>query len=52
MTANVQYSRTNSNIPNYNASSWSVLVGPTYRFTSVFDRRTAKDQASPVSATD
>lgn len=52
LTANIQYTRNNSNIVNYNMSSWSVLVGPTYRFTSVFDRRTLKDQASPVSTAD
>lgn len=52
LSANLQYTRTNSNIPNFNASFWSVLIGPTYRFTSVFDRRTAKDQASPVAARD
>jgi opacity protein-like surface antigen len=52
VSALVQYSRTTSNIPNFNASSWSFLVGPTYRLTSLYDRRSAQAAARAPSAND
>ena len=32
VAALVQYMRNNSNLPNYRASAWSGLIGPTLRF--------------------
>ena len=52
VSASVQYSRTSSNIANYNASSWSFLVGPTYRLTSLYDRRSSAATQRAPSAID
>ena len=54
VSAVVQYTRNASNIPNFSTSSWSGMIGPTYRFTSLFDRprRAASSDGARAAVSD
>lgn len=51
LSAVVQYTSNASNIPNFSTSSWSGMIGPTYRFTSLFDRPRGATSAGSDRAT-